>query len=139
MSEHTKAQGSYEDIIHLPHPVSHRHPPMSHLDRAAQFAPFAALSGHDRALEEAARITQPPVELTEERKQELDRLLRTALAFPSPPRVTVVHFVPDKKKTGGTYQSTTGHLIRLDAAGRALVLSQDRRIPLDAICDMKLF
>lgn len=128
----------YDDIIHLPRPVSLRHPPMPNADRAAQFAPFAALTGHDAAIRESARLTQPPTELTEERKEELDRLLRTLLAFPCPPQVTITHFVPDDKKAGGTYVSTTGRIMRLDTAAAALVLCDDQHIPLAAVYDIQL-
>ena len=128
----------YDDIIHLPRPISPRHSPMSNADRAAQFAPFAALTGHDGAIREAARLTQPPVELTEERKEELDRLLRTLLAFPCPPRVTITHFVPDSKKAGGAYVRTTGRIIKFDTPSARLVLSDEQQIPLAAVCDIQI-
>lgn len=129
--------GRYDDIIDLPHPHSSRHPPMSHADRAAQFAPFAALTGHEAAVREAGRLTQAPAELTEERKEELDRLLHTLLAFSTPPRVTVTHFVPDTKKSGGAYVSTTGQIIKIDRAHNCLILSNAQRIPLSAVRDIQ--
>lgn len=128
----------YDDIIDLPRPVSPRHPPMSNADRAGQFAPFAALTGHDGAIRESARLTQPPTELTEERKEELDRLLRTLLAFPCPPRVTITHFVPDSKKAGGAYVRTTGRIIKFDAPSASLMLSDEQHIPLAAVYDIQL-
>lgn len=128
----------YRDIIDLPRPISPRHPPIPNGDRAAQFAPFAALTGHESAIREAGRVTQPPAELTEERKEELDRTLRTLLSFPTPPLVTITHFVPDAKKAGGAYVSTTGHIVTLDGTGVCLILSDTRRIPLDAVRDIQL-
>lgn len=128
----------YDDIIDLPRPVSPRHPPMSNADRAAQFAPFAALTGHDAALRESARLTQAPTELTEERKEELDRLLHTLLAFPCPPLVTITHFLPDNKKAGGAYIRTTSRITRLDTATNTLVLCDDQHIPLAAVYDIQV-
>lgn len=72
--------GSYDDIINLPHHVSTRHPQMPLLDRAAQFAPFAALTGHDEAIKETARLTESPVELSEEQAEKLDKRLQMLLA-----------------------------------------------------------
>ncbi len=68
--------GNYDDIIHLPHHVSTKHPRMSALDRAAQFSPFAALTGHDSAIKETARLTDIKLELDEDKKEELDSCLQ---------------------------------------------------------------
>ncbi len=128
----------YDDIIGLPHPMSTRHPPMSNADRAAQFAPFAALTGHDAAIRESARLTQMPTELTEERKAELDGILRDLLAYPCPPQVTITHFVPDSKKAGGAYVRTTGRIMKLDHTAAALILFDGEHIPLSAVYDVEL-
>lgn len=94
---------NYEDIINLPHHVSPVHPPMPLSDRAAQFAPFAALTGYGDVIKETARQTDRKPELTEEEKQELDYKLQMAVSLPGEkPAVTITYFVPDKKKAGGS-------------------------------------
>lgn len=99
---------NYEDIINLPHHVSPVHPPMPLSDRAAQFAPFAALTGYGDVIKETARQTDRKPELTEEEKQELDYKLQMAVSLPGEkPAVTITYFVPDKKKAGGYRQRNT--------------------------------
>ena len=99
---------NYEDIINLPHYVSPVHPPMPLSDRAAQFAPFAALTGYGDVIKETARQTDRKPELTEEEKQELDYKLQMAVSLPGEkPAVTITYFVPDKKKAGGYRQRNT--------------------------------
>lgn len=131
------AQG-YEDIIDLPHHQSARHPQMPLQNRAAQFAPFAALTGHDEAIRETARLTDRRVELDEYEKQELDRKLRLVLQQPCAQEVTITWFVPDAKKEGGAYAQTTGAVKKLDRAENALVLTDGRRIPVEDIFDVQL-
>ena len=128
----------YEDILSLPHPTFSRHTPMSNADRAAQFAPFAALTGHGEAICEAARLTQQPTEPSEDRLEELDRAMRAILSLTPPPLVSVTHFVPDAKKAGGAYTSTTGHIIKLNRSSGYLLLREGHRIPLAAISDIQL-
>lgn len=92
--------GKYDDIIHLPHHVSAKHPQMPALDRAAQFSPFAALTGYETAIAETARLVDRRIELDENRKEELDEKLQMAreqLALE--PEIAVTYFVPDAKKT----------------------------------------
>ena len=107
MKEQDKEK-NYEDIINLPHHVSPVHPSMPLSDRAAQFAPFAALTGYGDVIKETARQTDRKPELTEEEKQELDYKLQMAVSLPGEkPAVTITYFVPDKKKAGGYRQRNT--------------------------------
>lgn len=130
--------GPYDDIINLPHPTSLRHPRMSRIDRAAQFSPFAALSGHHAALEETARLTDRRVELSEEETAALDRKLCFLLEhIVEQPEITVSWFHPDEKKDGGRYAAAAGKLKRIDTAARVLVLTDGTRIPLGDIADIE--
>ena len=94
----------YSDIINLPHPESRTHPRMPRSDRAAQFAPFAALTGYDDAVAEAGRLTSSKIELDENELERLDRALAYLTEHQAAhPAVTVTYFVPDDKKSGGAY------------------------------------
>ena len=125
---------NYDDIISLPHPEPDpvRHPRMSLLARAAQFAPFAALTGYDDAIGEAGRLTDSRRELEEYDLGRLDR--RLAALRPRLPRaVTVVHFQPDERKEGGSYLTLTAPLRLIDDSSRELVFADGRRIGLDNV------
>lgn len=98
----------YEDIIHLPHHVSVRHPQMLRHDRAAQFAPFAALTGHKDAIREIERLTERKRRLSEDCRQILDLYLREVCQSQEPREVDFEYFVPDQKKEGGSYQKKSG-------------------------------
>lgn len=131
--------GPYDDIIDLPRPVSKKHPPMPLIKRAAQFLPFAALSGFEGEIAEAARLTEAAPELGEDALAALDEklsLLRQRLS--DRPEVTVTRFVPDEKKAGGRYETLTGCVRRLDEPGRALILTDGTRIDLDSIVELLL-
>lgn len=129
---------SYDDIIHLPHYVSAKRPQMSMQDRAAQFSPFAALTGYDAEIHEAARLTEQRIELSEDEKQVLDRKQQCLLEhLDEHPSITVTYFVADPHKAGGSYTTTGGHLKRLDTFERALYLTNGARIPTDDILDME--
>ena len=100
----------YDDIIGLPRPVSETHPRMPMLDRAAQFSPFAALTGYDAAITETARLTEDKRELTEEQKQIISQSLSELQGrLKTDPEVTVVYFEPDARKTGGSYRTVSGN------------------------------
>lgn len=130
--------GPYDDIITLPHHVSNRHPHMPVSDRAAQFAPFAALTGYDAAIRETARLTSQKTELTEEAKALLDRKQQVLLASAEThPEVTVIWFKADPRKAGGSYESVTGRFRNIDSLNRQLVLTDKTRIPLDDILDLE--
>lgn len=130
--------GPYDDIIHLSHPTSKNRPRMSIHDRAAQFSPFAALSGHAAAIAETARLTDRKLELDEDTRAELDRRQAILLEHISErPEITVTWFRPDERKEGGAYITTTGRLKKLDEAERILILTDDTRIPLDAVVSLE--
>ncbi|MEG2679239.1 MAG: hypothetical protein RR949_04800 [Oscillospiraceae bacterium] len=124
----------YDDMLHLPHHVSEKHPSMPMLDRAAQFSPFAALTGYDAAVKETARLTDRRVELDEGEKEAIDqRLTLVQERLPQPTEVTITYFVPDKKKAGGAYVSVSGTVKKIDDYERAVVLSDGISISIDDI------
>ena len=123
--------GTYDDIIGLPHHVSERHPRMAMIDRAAQFSPFAALTGYDAAVKETARLTESKVELTEEEKSILDAKLREAAETKATVRIT--YFIADGKKTGGAYACTEGQVKVLDTIYGAILLRDGTEIPVDDV------
>ena len=119
----------------MPRPVSSSHAPMTLWSRAAQFAPFAALTGLDGEMEEAGRLTDSDAELTEDRIAELDGILRQALQEGR--AVTVTFFVPDGKKQGGSFRTVTGRIKKADPV-EGLVLENRLRIALSSIRSLKL-
>ena len=125
----------YDDIIDLPRPKS-KHEPMPMSDRAAQFSPFAALTGYGDAIDETARLTDARIELSEEERAELD-YKQQYLATLDSPTVTVTYFVPDERKTGGAYVTHTGTLKRIDEVERMVVFKDGLRVPLDEVMDIK--
>lgn len=127
----------YEDMLELPHHVSVKRPRMDMIDRAAQFAPFAALTGHDAVIRETARLVDQPVELTESRRAELDAQLQAlSEQMAGQSVVTITHYVPDLWKEGGAYVRTRGRIKKVDAVARALVLVDGSGIDLDTITDI---
>lgn len=124
-------QTNYDDIIHLPHHVSKKHPQMSISDRAAQFAPFAALTGHGAAIKETARLTDARIELDESAKTILDEKLRIIQeTLDERPEITVTYFQPDEKKAGGRYVSATGIVKKIDLYRRSVLMEDGRWIPI---------
>ena len=131
--------GPYDDILHLPHPTSKRHPRMPIVDRAAQFSPFAALTGHKAAIEETARVTDRRIELDEDAKEQLDQTLQLLLErIDEQPEITVTWFSPDKKKAGGQYHTATGKLKRIDTQESRLILTDGAQIPLEDLLRIKI-
>ncbi len=128
----------YDDIIDLPCPTSERHPRMSRASRAAQFSPFAALSGYGDAVKETARYTDSRAELTEEEKAILDaRLQALAERITDQPAAAFTCFVPDGKKQGGAYLTVQGAVKKLDGYAGEVVLTDGRRIPVENILDIQ--
>ena len=124
--------GDYDDIIDLPHHVSETHPPMSRADRAAQFSPFAALTGYDVAVRETARVTERRIELDEGVKAELNARLNCILEhLPEHPQVSITYFVPDEKKSGGAYRTVTGAVRKLDSFAKTLPLVDGTVVPME--------
>lgn len=134
-----KPTHKYDDIIHLPHHESSHRAGMPMSDRAAQFAPFAALTGYEEVIEETGRLTQPAAELTDSSVEKLNEKLRV-LAENShhSPTVTVVYFQPDSRKAGGSYVTVTGCVKRIDAYSQQMQLTDGCRIPLEAIIKLTI-
>ena len=127
----------YEDIINLPHHVSPTRPRMSRADRAAEFSPFAALSGYGDAVKETARLTGQRIELDESAKAALDEKLRLlAEVIEDRPETAITYFLPDRKKTGGEYVTVSGRVKRADSVQRELVMMNGTRIPVEDILDV---
>ena len=119
----------YEDIMHLSRPVSTRHIPMSMHDRAAQFSPFAALTGYDAAIEETARLTDHQAELAESSKDVLDKKIRAIQdIIDTMPEVTVTFFEPDLRKAGGAYRTITGRVKKIDEYNKALIFQDEAAV-----------
>ena len=131
-------KGPYDDIIALPHPISGRHRRMSAVDRAAQFAPFAALTGYAAAVKETARETEAFMELAEDEAAALDRQLRLLEErVQNRPWVVLTCFQPDQRKAGGAYVEVRGRVKRLDAAAATITLEDGREIPVSYILEIK--
>lgn len=127
----------YEDIINLPHHVSSKRPQMSMRDRAAQFSPFAALTGYDDAIQETGRLTEEKIELDEEAKDFLDRKQQYLLEhIQEAPALTVTYFVPDERKSGGKYRTKSGHLRKIDEIERFMQFSDGTKIPLNYVIEI---
>lgn len=128
----------YDDIINLPHHVSKSHPPMSTLNRAAQFSPFAALTGYEDAIEETSRLTGKRIDLDESAKSRLDEKLRiTQEQLGSEPEITITYFQPDDKKSGGDYVSICGIVKKIDYYERAVVMQDGTRIEIKEIINIE--
>ena len=128
---------SEQELLKMERPVSARHAPMRRCDRAAQFAPFAALSGFDDVVQEAGRQTQEPVELTESEREVLNEaLLRLVACLPEQPEVQLTYFQPDARKSGGTYCTALTRVRRLDADAQVLILTDGSRIPFSALLNL---
>lgn len=115
--------GKYDDIINCPHHVSEKRAPMPIANRAAQFSPFAALTGYDAAIEETGRLTEGWIDLDESSVEALnEKLLRIRQAMNAGPEITVVYFRPDERKSGGAYISVTGVVKKLDSVDQSLLM-----------------
>ena len=131
-------KGPYDDIIALPHPISGRHRRMSAVDRAAQFAPFAALTGYAAAVKETARETEAFMELAEDEAAALDRQLRLLEErVQNRPWVVLTCFQPDQRKAGGAYVEVQGRVKRLDSTAGTTTLEDGREIPINYILEIK--
>ena len=129
----------YEDIINLPHHVSKKHPQMSLYERSAQFAPYAALTGHGDAIKETARLTSKRIELDEEEKEILDRKLQILCEkIESKPQVSFTYFIPDLKKDGGKYVDITGIVKKIDDYKNLIILEDGMQIPIREIIEIMM-
>lgn len=126
---------SYEDILYQPHHVSPRRANMPLMDRAAQFAPFAALSGHDGLIRETARLTEPFLELTDSKQAELDEILQR---LQPGMQLRLTHFVPDLRKEGGRYAECVGILRKVDDYTKCLKLAGDIAVPFRFLLNLEI-
>jgi hypothetical protein len=130
--------GEYDDIINLPRHVSTTHPPMAAMDRAAQFSPFAALTGYDAAIKETARLTDERVELDEYAKAALnDRLQIMADRLKEHPEIAITYFQPDAKKYGGAYVTAVGTVKKIDEYERIVVMTDGTAFFIDDIISIE--
>lgn len=137
MQSHSNQTHQYDDIILLPHHVSSTRPPMDITDRAAQFSPFAALTGYDAAIDEAARVTDQKIELDEDGKEALnEKIVALAGRLKEQPAVTITYFVADGKKEGGYYTAIKGNVRKIDKYAGSIILGDETRISLDDIIEI---
>nr|WP_297933961.1 hypothetical protein [uncultured Blautia sp.] len=134
-----KPGNPYEDMLELPHPVSKMHPQMPRRDRAAQFAPFAALTGYEEAVREAARITEEKMILDEDSKVQLDWKLRCLQEkVKEQPIIIVTYFMKDERKKGGKYVTVTGVLKKIDSYTHQFVLENGEEIPVEDVVSLDI-
>jgi len=136
-------KGKYDDIMDLPHHQSDRRPHMPVTERAAQFSPFAALTGYEAAITEAGRLTETFRELDEDEKEKLDETLRLLQENrEGRPEVTILYFEPDLLKEGGTYLEVTGRFLKVDQNKKVLIVKEEelgeRQIAVSRITDIQM-
>jgi len=130
--------GKYDDIINLPHHVSERHPQLSKASYAAQFSPFAALSGYDGIVSESARVTDERVELGETDMEILSvkiQILNDHIK--EQPEISLTYFKPDEKKAGGAYLQKVACIKRIDDVERIIHFTDGTNLPIDDITDLQ--
>lgn len=128
----------YDDIIDRERPISKKHTPMPIENRAAQFMPFAALTGYDDAVEETSRLTTAKIELSEEKKAELDLSIAEINTYiGEQPKVQITYFVPDETKAGGAYVTITASIRKVDSVARVLVLQDKSTISIDDVLSIE--
>ena len=128
----------YDDILSQPRPVSTAHPPMPLIDRAAQFSPFAALTGYEAAVLEAARLTEARPELDESRKEQLNACLQILKAHSRErPQAEICYFKPDERKAGGACVTVTGAVKKVDDFTQRVTMADGTVIPMEDILDIK--
>ena len=128
----------YNDIINLPHYRSKKRQPMSLHDRAAQFSPFSALTGHDEAIKETARLTDKKTELSETTKTILNEKFNFIFEhIYDKPEITVTYFIPDSLKSGGMYVDFTGCVKKYDYYNRILYFTDNTEIKIDDISEIE--
>ena len=130
--------GKYDDIINLPHHVSKKHPQMPIADRAAQFAPFAALTGYGEQIKETARTTEEFHQISGREKEELDQKLQILQQTQyKHPLISIYYFAPDARKQGGHYNKTTGCVKKIDVINEKLMMIDGNEIAFKHIKEMK--
>ena len=129
----------YFEILSREHPTSKKHPRMSRMNRAAQFAPFAALTGYEESIEESARLTDRKIELSEYEIEELNtRLNFIQEHIKDRPKVTITYFQPDERKDGGAYFSISGKVRRIDEVNKIIVLEDESVLAINSIVELSL-
>lgn len=130
--------GKYDDIINMPHHVSKTRPQMPNGNRAAQFSPFAALTGYEAAIEETKRLTEPRKELGESAIAILNAKMRILSdMLPEKPNVTITFFQKDEKKDGGTYIMAAGTVKKIDEYEKSVIMETGETIPIADILDIQ--
>ena len=128
----------YEDIVDLPHHVSRKHPQPTMADRAARFAPFAAITGYEEMVLEEARVTDERIEMDESSKAALNEKLNMILEFiDEQPEVSITYFEPDKRKAGGAYVTVTGTVKRIDEYEHLVIMTDGKKINIDEIYNLQ--
>ena len=129
----------YAGIMNLPHHVSPTRPQMPISDRAAQFSPFAALTGHSAAIAETGRLTDQRMELDEYEMARVDaELQRLQELLPGRPTASITYFVPDERKNGGSYQTVTGEVKRIDAVNGVIQMTDRQCIPIADVFSIEI-
>lgn len=137
MTRQKETEKNYDDIINLPHHVSKTHPQMSRENRAAQFAPFMALTGYKEAVDEAERLTDDFSDMDESGKEVLDRKLSFLMErVHEHPEVSITCFRPDSRKEGGAYLTLTGFIKKIDSYEQKIFLEDGKSIPLAFIVEI---
>ena len=133
-----RTSNKYDEILSLPHHVSKTRPQMPMSDRAAQFAPFAALTGYDSAIKETGRLTDERIELDEEALTALDMKYQLLMdALNEAPEVTITYFQPDERKAGGKYVSAVGAVKKIDDFERRIAMQDGAKIPMDDVLSIE--
>ena len=129
----------YQDILYLARPVSKVHQPMSKPNRAAQFSPFAALTGYEDAVQETARLTTDKITLSEDQIQIINSVLNEISQYlPDSPYVQITYFEPDKRKQGGSYQQISGTIKKIDDVYGMVIMKGNIRIPVHQIVHISI-
>jgi len=129
----------YDDVINRQHPTSKKHPRMSRMNRAAQFAPFAALTGYEESIEETARLTDRRIELSEYEIEKLNAKLNFIQEhIKERPEVTIIYFRPDERKEGGSYVTVTGKVRWIDEVNSMIVFEGERVLGIDRIINLDI-
>ena len=124
----------YDHIMHLPNPEPTVRPRMAMEKRAAQFAPFAALTGYEESVAEEARLTEEKLELSEDMIDMIDaRLAVIQQHIKEQPNIAVTYFIPDNKKAGGRYVTVSGNIRKLDGTGHQIIMADGTSIPIDDV------
>ena len=131
-------KNDYDDIINLPHHVSSTRPQMSMIDRAAQFSPFAALTGYDAAIKETGRLTDEKIELDEEALSNLNMKFQILFEkLDEQPDIAITYFKPDETKSGGAYLTTTDKIKKVDEYERIITTANGTKIPMDDVINLE--